>query len=93
MLFKSRPELAGSNEYPAVIDALRDELRESGFTAEADLLHTLVHEMAWTTSNELYLELRVALKTIRRESRDLPADVVAEIRRLIQSIDQICRAR
>ena len=93
MLFRSRPELARSDEFPAVIDAIRDELRQAGFMAEADRLHNLVHEMVWTTSTELYGELRLALKTIRQQSHTLPADISSEIRRLISSIDQICRQR
>jgi putative NADPH-quinone reductase len=92
-LFRSRPKLASSDQFPAVIDAISDKLRKSGFTAEADQLHTLVHEMAWTTSNELYGELSLALKEIRKERRDLPSDIAAELRRLIRSIDHICRWR
>jgi hypothetical protein len=93
MLFKSRPELPGSEELPALIDAIIDELKESGFIAEADRLRTLVHQMAGTTSNELYGELRLALKKIREERRDLPADIISELRGAIKSIDQICRER
>ena len=91
--FKNRPKLASSEEFPAVIDAIRDKLRSHGFTAEADRLHYLVHEGVWTTSNELYRELFVALKIIRRERPDLPRDIDAEIGRLIQSINHICRWR
>ena len=80
-LFKNRPKLAAPDEFPAVIDALRDKLRSNGFSAEADQLHYLVHEGVWTTSNELYGELFVALKIIQRERRDLPRDIAAEIGR------------
>jgi hypothetical protein len=59
----------------AVIEAIRDKVRSHGFTAEADRLHTLVHEMVWTTSNELYGELRLALNEIRKERGDLPSDI------------------
>ena len=93
MFFISRRNLARSDEFPAVIDTLRDKLRKGEFTAEADCLHTLVHEMAWTTSNEFYEELRLALKKIRKECRNLPPDIISEIRRLIKSIDHICRWR
>ena len=91
--FKNRPKLAGPDEFPAVIDALRDKLRSNGFGAEADQLHYLVHEGVWTTSNELYGELFVALKIIQRERRDLPRDIAAEIGRLMKSIERICRWR
>ena len=91
--FKNRPKLAGPDEFPAVIDSLRDKLRSHGFTGAADRLHNLVHEMVWTTSNELYGELRLALQEIRKERRDLPSDITAELPRLIKSIDHICRWR
>jgi hypothetical protein len=91
--FKNRPKLARPDEFPAVIDAIRDKLRSHGFVAEADRLHYLVHEGVWTTSNELYGELFVALRRIQRERPDLPSDTAAEIRRLIKSINSICRWR
>jgi len=86
-------QLAGPEEFPAVIDALGEKLRTAGFTAEADRLHYLVHEFVCTTSNELYGELFVALKIIQRERRYLPCDITAEIRRLMKSINAICRWR
>jgi len=90
--FKNRRNLARPDEFPAVIDAVRDRLRSHGFTAEVDRLQEIL-EGVWTTSNELYGELFVALTRIQRERRDLPVDVAAEIRRLIKSIDHICRWR
>jgi hypothetical protein len=60
-----KTKLASADEFPAVIDAIRDELRTNGFDGEADQLHELVHRMAWTTSNEFYGELRRALTSIR----------------------------
>ena len=90
--FKNRRNLARPDEFPAVIDAVRDRLRSHGFTAEVDRLQEIL-EGVWTTSNELYGELFVALTRIQRERRDLPVDVAAEIRRLIKSIDHICSWR
>jgi len=90
--FKKMPNLAGPEEFPAVINALGDRLRSHGFTAEADRLKEIL-EGVWTTSNELYGELFVALKIIHRECRNLPGEIDAEIRRLMKSIDQICRWR
>jgi len=93
MLFRSKPRLASSDEFPAVIDAIKDKLKSRGFIGEADRLHTLVHQMAWTTSSELYGELSLALKKIRNERRDLPSDIATEIHRVIKSIDHIRRCR
>jgi len=92
-LRKTHLRLATSEGFPGVIDAVRDKLGSHGFSGEANRLHKLVHEMAWTTSNELYGELRLALNKIRKESRSLPPEIATEIRRLIKSIDQICRWR
>jgi hypothetical protein len=83
--FKNRRNLARPEEFPGVIDALRDRFRSHGSTAEADRLKEILRGV-WSTSNELYGELLVALTRIQRERRDLPVDVAAEIRRLIKSI-------
>jgi hypothetical protein len=90
--FKNRRNLARPEDFPGVIDALRDRLRSHGSTAEADRLKEIL-EGVWTISNELYGELFVALTRIQRERHDLPPDLAAEVRRLIKSIDHICRWR
>ena len=85
--------LAGPEEFPAVVDALAEKLRGAGFVVEADRFHYLVHEFVATTSNELYGELHLALKRMDHERRALPRDIAAEVRRLLKSIDKICRWR
>ena len=86
-------QLAGPEQFPAVIDALGEKLRNAGFVVEADRFHYLVHEFVATTSNELYGELHFELKKLDHEHRALPRDIAAEVRRLIKSIDRICRWR
>ena len=81
---RARPE-----EFPAVIEAIREKLSSRGFSAAADRLEEILQGV-WTTSNELYGELSVALRQIRRECSDLPPDIAAEVDRLIESIDHIC---
>jgi len=90
--FKNRRNLARPEEFPAVVEALRDKLKSRGFSEEADRLQQIL-EGVWTTSNELYGELFIALKSIQRERRDLSPDLATEIRRLMKSINQICRWR
>jgi len=90
--FKNRRNLARPDEFPAVVNALRDRLKGHGSIAEADRLKEIL-EGEWTTSNEIYGELFVALTRIQRERHDLPPDLAAEVRRLIKSIDHICRWR
>ena len=88
-----KTQLARPEEFPGVIDALSEKLRRAGFVVEADRFHYLVHEFVVTTSNELYGELHLALKKLDYERRALPHDIAAEIRRLLKSIDRICRWR
>jgi len=90
--FKNRRNLARPDEFPAAVNALRDRLKGHGSIAEADRLKEIL-EGEWTTSNEIYGELFVALTRIQRERHDLPPDLAAEVRRLIKSIDHICRWR
>jgi hypothetical protein len=91
--FKNRRKLARPDEFSAVVDALGEKLRGAGFVVEADRFRYLVHEFVATTSNELYGELQLALKKLDHEHRALPRDIAAEVRRLIKSIDHICRWR
>ncbi|HET9856845.1 MAG TPA: hypothetical protein VFP99_03350 [Chthoniobacterales bacterium] len=86
-----KTKLARADEFPAVVDALGDRLRSAGFVVEADRFYYLMHEFVVTTSNELYGEMHRALKKLDHEHRALPHDIAAEIRRLIKSIDHICR--
>ena len=76
-----------------MIDALGKQLRQAHFLVEADRLHSLVHEFVATTSNELYYQLRLALKTLDHEHRALPREIAVEVRRLIKSIDKISGSR
>ncbi len=86
-----KTQLAGPEQFPAVIDALGEQLRSAGFVVEADRFHYLVHEFVATTSTELYGELHLALKKLDYEHRALPRDIAVEIHRLLKSIDGICR--
>jgi hypothetical protein len=86
-----KTRLARPEDFPGVIDALAEKLRSAHFVVEAGHFHYLVHEFVATTSNELYSELHLALKQLDHEHRALPRSIAVEIRRLIKSIDKICR--
>ena len=88
-----KSKLAKPEDFPEVIDALAEKLRSAHFVVEADRLHNLVHEFVATTSNELYYQLHLTLKTLDHEHRALPHEIAVEIRRLIKSIDKICHWR
>jgi hypothetical protein len=86
-------KLARPQDFPAVIDALAEKLRHASFVVEADRFHYLAHEFIPTTSSELYAELLFELKKLDHEHRALPHEIAIEVRRLIKSIDKICRWR
>ncbi len=48
-------------------DELITSLRDDGLSTDADRLHVLLHEVAWTTGSELIGELGQALKKIEKE--------------------------
>lgn len=86
-------QLAGPDEFPAVVDLLIERLRTAGFVEDAGRLHHVVHEFIPATSNEFYGELSLALNMTARKRRALPRDIYAEVRRLAKSIGHICRWR
>ncbi len=91
MWFFRQTKLAQPEDLPGAIDTLAEKLRSAHFVVEADHFHYLVHEFVATTSNELYSEFHLALKQLDHEHRALPRSIAVEIRRLIKSIDKICR--
>jgi hypothetical protein len=52
-----------------IIDELTAALKADGLEEEARTLHTLVHEMAWTTSSEFMGEVGKALGKIKSTRR------------------------
>jgi hypothetical protein len=91
ILGRSRPEFASNNEFYAFVDTITEKLRSGGFVSDAERLHELVHKIAWTTSTELFGELRIVLKKIRKERAGLPSDLSADIRHAIKCINKTSR--
>lgn len=54
---------------PDRVDQLIAALRADGLEQEARALHTLVHEMAWTTSSELIGEIGNEVRRIKSAQR------------------------
>ncbi|MEO6907718.1 MAG: hypothetical protein ABI210_07495 [Abditibacteriaceae bacterium] len=46
-------------------------LRGQGFSKSADDIYMLLHKVCWTTSTELFEELRITFYNILRENRTL----------------------
>ena len=63
----------------------------------AERLHTLIHKVAWTTSTELFGELRIALRKIQetedRADLDLGSDITAAIQTLDYALSPRGRSR
>ena len=91
MLHKADPTFASNAEFYGFIDSIRDKLKSSGFAEDAARLHELVHEMVWTTSSELFGELWLTLKKIRKERAGLASDLSSDIRYAIRSIKKVSR--
>jgi hypothetical protein len=62
-----------------LFDELIQRLRVDGYVEAAGRLHTLLHEVAWTSSSELLGELGLALLAFERST---PV-IGAELRRLL----------
>jgi hypothetical protein len=82
------PEFATNDQFYAFVDAITERLRSRGFSSDADRLHGLVHETAWTTSTEVFGELRSALKRIRHQRADLDSNLSADIQYAIKAINK-----
>jgi hypothetical protein len=83
---KSHPKFASNNEFYAFIDAITAKLRKDGFTSDAERLHELIHRIAWTTSTELFGELRIALRQTLKEHSGLASHISSDIRHAIKVI-------
>lgn len=59
-------------------DELIASLRRDGLSAEADRLHVLLHEVAWTTGSELLGELGQELKKIEQRGTAKPSGDTGE---------------
>ena len=88
---KRHPKLISNDQFYAFIDAITAKLRSRGFTSDADRLHALVHETAWTTSTEIFGELRSALKEILSHRVDFDPNLSADIQFAIKTINEALR--
>jgi hypothetical protein len=69
-------QFASNDEFYAFVDTIAERLRTCRFTSDAERLHTLIHKVAWTTSTELFGELRIALQQTQ-EQCTLPDETLA----------------
>ena len=64
------------DEFYAAVDALIERLTAEKRDDDARRLHTLMHEIAWTTGSELLGELVLALKEMTgKQSQELTREI------------------
>ena len=66
------------------IDTIAERLRRRDRFADAARLHTLIHKVAWTTSTELFGELRITLQQMQGKNKPADADLASDIAAAIQ---------
>lgn len=86
-------QFASNDEFYAFIDAITERLRKAGFAPDAERLHTLIHKVAWTTSTELFGELRIALRQTREDRMSMDDSLASDIALAVHTLDQALSGR
>ncbi len=75
-------QFSGTDDFYGFIDLLVKRLSTEGLADHAAKLHTLIHDVAWTSGSELLGELGLELKRIQElHEPHLPSDLVEAISR------------
>ena len=78
-----------NDEFYKHLDKLTASLGESGFSEAGQKISFLLHKVAWTTSSELFGELRILFRELLAQHRDsLPQSISDDLRDCIQVIDR-----
>ncbi len=65
-------------------------LRNDGLLKEADLLHQMIHKVAWTSGSELIGELGQSIKKIKKENiNSLSADSIKNIKESMKMVKRV----
>jgi hypothetical protein len=82
-------QFANNQEFYSCIDATCLQLRTIGLDAEANKISYLLHNLAWTTTSELFLELESVLQKVLTgpSARLLPQSLRDEITTYLNAID------
>jgi hypothetical protein len=78
---------SSNQEFYDHIDKVVILLRSDGHEHEANKIHHLLHKVAWTTSTELFGELRNCFEAILGASPGLSAPIAADLRNFIAVIN------
>lgn len=80
-------QFSGTDDFYAYMDLLGARLSAEGLPDHARKLHTLIHDVAWTTGSELLGELGVELKRIQDlHDPHLPSDLSEAIARSLHFV-------
>ena len=78
-----------NDEFYKHLDMLTKSLSESGFSESGQKISFLIHKVAWTTSSELFGELRILLRETLKQHRDsLPQPISDDLLDCIRVIDR-----
>jgi hypothetical protein len=76
-----------NNEFYEFVDHLSADLSELGFSQASAELHEILHETAWTTSSEVFGEIKLTLERLKaREGKTLPECLAQDIDACIATI-------
>jgi len=64
------------------------ELSSGGFLAEARKISFLLHSVAWTSSSELFRELRIEFNNLLMSSNDLNDETNDKLRHFVTMLDK-----
>jgi hypothetical protein len=86
-------EFRSNDEFWSHIDRLSEALCNSGFVEDGKKLHLLLHEVAWTTSTELFGELKLAFIDILKKGSSLPQEIQDDIKESLATADNVLNRR
>jgi hypothetical protein len=70
-------------------DRLIADLKTEGYQTEAQRLHSILHEVAWTTSSELIGELGLEIVAIQRTSGDYSVDLRRKLDDCMEAVKRV----
>jgi hypothetical protein len=80
------PAFASNEAFYRYLDTFVEKLAKAGHHGIAIRIDDLLHHTAWTTSSELFGELRASLDAFVHSPPEKPAEIVAACREVIAMI-------
>jgi len=80
-------QFASNADFYDFVDSVAERLRRCHRIADAERLHMLIHKVAWTTSTELFGELRIALRKTQETDNLADSDLASDITVAVEALD------